>query len=268
MSSSADTAIGGGRRASLTESLVAHIDIVLAIAARDIRGRFGQNTLSYAWAYLAPLAWVAATYLGFYIFSRTVPVYTDTITFIISGLIPYASFRYTITALGRVNNGIRGLLIFPQVRHEHGIAAVAILEFLNIFVVFAVVASANYLLFGNGELDNIPQFVAGVALAWGLGASYGYLFSALGRYRPGLQRLGAALLRPSFFISGVFFTANELPENLLNYFSWNPLLHAIEVARDGMLFHYQSRVASPLYVIAWIAVLTALGVAVSASREA
>jgi capsular polysaccharide transport system permease protein len=268
MSLGADTTFGGGRRPGFTTSLVAHIDIILALAARDFRGRFGQNSWSYLWAYLAPLAWIAATYLGFYIFSRTVPVYTDTITFIISGLIPYASFRYTVTALGRVNNGIRGLLIFPQVRHEHGIAAVALLEYLNIFVVFAVVASANYLLFGNGELDNVPQFVAGVSLAWGLGASYGYLFSALGRYRPSLQRLGAALLRPTFFISGVFFTANELPDNLLQYFSWNPLLHAIEVARDGMLFHYQSRVASPLYVVAWIAVLTLAGAVVSASREA
>jgi len=35
----------------------------------------------------------------------------------------------------------------------------------------------------------------------------------------------------------------------------NPLLHATEIARDGMLFHYQSRVADPLYVIVWIAAM-------------
>ena len=245
MTSRAASKFDGGPSGGLTERLVAHIDIILALVARDFRGRFGQNSLSYAWTYLAPLAWIGATYLGFYIFSRTSPVYTDTITFIISGLIPYAAFRYTVTALGRVNNGIRGLLIFPTVRHEHGIVAVALLEFVNIFVVFAVVAVANLLLFGNGELDNIPQFVAGVALAWGLGASYGYLVSSLGRYRPNLWRFGVALLRPTFFLSGVFFTANELPEDWLKYFGWNPLLHAVEVARDGMLFHYHSRVASP-----------------------
>jgi capsular polysaccharide transport system permease protein len=267
MSTRAVSGFDGGPRGGLTERLVAHIDIIMAIMLRDLRGRFGSNTLSYAWTYLAPLAWIGATYLGFYMVGRTSPVYTDTITFIISGLIPYAAFRYTITALGRVNNGIRGLLIFPSVRHEHGIAAVAILEFVNLFVVFAIVATFNYLIFGNGELDNIPQFVGGVALAWGLGASYGYLFSALGRYRQNLQRFGQALLRPTFFLSGVFFTANELPDNVLRYFTWNPLLHAIEVARDGMLFHYQSRVASPAYVFVWIIGLTLAGIAVSASRE-
>jgi hypothetical protein len=35
-----------------------------------------------------------------------------------------------------------------------------------------------------------------------------------------------------------------------------------------MLFHYQSRVASPAYVMVWIVVLVLAGVAVSASREA
>jgi hypothetical protein len=34
-----------------------------------------------------------------------------------------------------------------------------------------------------------------------------------------------------------------------------------------MLFHYQSRVASPAYVVVWIIVLTLAGIAVSASRE-
>jgi len=268
MSTPAFTATDSGRREGITERLVAHIDIILALMARDFRGRFGQETLSYVWTYLAPLAWIGATYLGFYLFGRTSPVYTDTITFIIAGLIPYAAFRYTVTALGRVNNGIRGLLIFPSVRHEHGIVAVALLEYVNIFVVFAVVATANYLIFGNGELDNVPQFVSGVTLAWGLGASYGYLFSSLARYKANLQRFGAALLRPTFFLSGVFFTSNELPDNVLRYLGWNPVLHAIEIARDGMLFHYQSRVASPMYVLLWIIILTLAGVAVSASREA
>ena len=254
-------------RGGLAERFIANADIILALANREFRSRFGQNTLGYAWSYVAPLAWVAATYFGFYVLSRKSPVYTDTITFIISGLIPYAAFRYTVTALGRVNAAVRGLLIFPSVRHEHAVATVALLEFANIFVVFAVVAAVNLIVFGNGELDNIPQFVFGVALAWGLGAGYGFLFSALGRGNPTLQQLGVVLLRPTFFVSGIFFTANELPDNIWQVFRWNPLLHAIEIARDGMLFHYQSRVASLLYVIVWIAALIAAGAAVNASRK-
>jgi ABC-type polysaccharide/polyol phosphate export permease len=267
MTSGAAPAVGSGGGGRLSERLVAHIDIMLALGARELRARFSQNSLGYAWTFVAPLVWVAATYLSFYLFGRTSPVYTDTITFIISGIIPYAAFRYTVTAVGRVNTAVRGLLIFPSVRHEHAIVTVALLEFVNIFIVFAVVAAANYLIFGNGELDNIPQFVAGVALAWGLGSSYGYLFSVLGRFNPTLQQAGVVLLRPTFFLSAVFFTANELPESLLNVLIWNPVLHATEIARDGMLFHYQSRVASAPYVLVWIVAMTVAGLAVSTARK-
>jgi ABC-type polysaccharide/polyol phosphate export permease len=267
MISGAERTIDRSPSGGFGERIVAHIDIMLALAGRELRARFGQNSLGYAWSFVAPLVWIAATYLSFNLFARSSPVYTDTITFIISGIVPYAAFRYTVTAVGRVNNAVRGLLIFPSVRHEHAVATVALLEFANIFVVFAVVAATNYLVFGNGELDNLSKFVAGVALAWGLGASYGYLFSALGRSNPTLQQTGSVLLRPTFFLSAVFFTANELPDSLLNVLTWNPVLHAIEIARDGMLFHYQSRVASPAYAIVWIIGLTVAGLIVSVSKR-
>jgi capsular polysaccharide transport system permease protein len=211
--------------------------------------------------------WIAATYLSFNLFGRTTPVFTDSITFIVSGLVPYAAFRYTVNAISRVNSSMRGLLIFPSVTYEHGVITVAILEFLNAFLVFAVVAAANFLAFGNGELADPLQFVEGVALAWGLGASYGYLFSVLARSNPTVQQVGMVMLRPTFFVSGVFFVANELPDHVLDFLGWNPLLHAVEIARDGMLFHYQSRIASPFYALAWIAALAIAGVTASIWRE-
>lgn len=252
---------------TLGERAMAHIDIVLALAARELRGRFSQNALGYAWSFATPIVWIAATYFSFNLFGRTSPVFTDSITFIISGLIPYAAFRYTVTAISRVNASMRGLLIFPSVTYEHGVATVALLEFMNAFLIFALVATVNLLVFGNGELADPLQFVEGVALAWGLGASYAYLFSVLGRSSATIQQVGMVILRPTFFISGVFFTANELPDRALDFFAWNPLLHAIEIARDGMLFHYQSRVASPLYPLAWIVGLIVAAAIVSVCRE-
>jgi ABC-type polysaccharide/polyol phosphate export permease len=244
-----------------------HLQVILALAKRDLQSRFGANWLGYAWTYVAPLAWIGATYLAFYLFGRMSPVYTDTITFIISGLIPYAAFRYAVTAIGRTNTSIRGLLIFPAVQHEHAVAATAMIEFANIFVIFGVVALVNYLVFGNGELANPFEFVWGMSLAWGLGVGYSYLFTALSRDNPTIAQVGQVLLRPTFFLSGIFFTANELPGPMLSVLTWNPLLHAVEIARDGMLFHYQSRVASSAYVVAWIAALLTAGAIASFSRR-
>ena len=267
MSTTESGGLIGNRSADLPARLVGHLDIIIALARREVQSRFGENALGYAWTYVVPLVWIAATYFAFQLFARTPPVFTDTITFIISGLIPYAAFRYVITAVARSTTTVRGLLIFPSVTEEHAIATAALIEFANIFIVYAIVALINSLAFGNGELYNPLQFSAGVALAWMLGAGYAYLFAVLARLNPTFAQVGQVLLRPAFFVSGIFFTANELPDRLLNVLWWNPLLHAVEIARDGMLFHYDSRIASPEYVLVWIAGLFLTGATVDYLRR-
>jgi len=252
---------------SLGEWLRIQAQLVLALATRDVRSRFGENGFGYAMSFLAPLAWIAATYLAFSLFGRTSPVYTDTITFIISGLIPYAIFRYVVTAVGRTRSTARGLLIFPTVSEEHAVAAAALVELVNGLILLMVVFAANYLMFDRAEMADPLGFLWGLLLCWGLGASYAYTFSALSRINDRFQQVGQILLRPSFFLSAIFFTANELPGRMLDILGWNPLLHAVEIARDGMLFHYQSRIASSGYVLLWIAALGLTGVIVTLSRR-
>ena len=200
-----------------------HTCIIGALARREIQSRFGQNALGYAWTYVAPLLWIGGTYFFFTYMGRKSPVYTDLITFIISGLIPFLAFRLVIGSMGRVNGSVRGLVIFPTVTRDHAAVAMALVELVNTFIVFAVVAAINLALFGNGELDNALKFAAGVTLAWGLGAAYGYLFSQLGLIDVTFQHVSGPLLRPAIFLSGIFFVANELPENVLAIFALNPI---------------------------------------------
>lgn len=252
-----DWGIGGGAvpRRTVGEWIVEHGEIVVALAWRDVKTRFSQNFFGYSWTFVAPLLWIAGTFAVFYFLGRSSPVYTDTVTFIVSGLIPFAGFRYTVNVMGRVNNTVRGLLIFPSVTYEHAAVAGALVEFVNILILALVIMAINYFAIGNWELSNFPMWLTGVALAWGLGAGYGYFFSVFSRADPTIYHFGILLLRPSYFLSGVFFTPNELRGDVLAVLSWNPLLHAVEIARDGMLFHYESRVDDPLYVIACIAAL-------------
>ena len=263
------TASGGeASRRSFGEWVVEHGEIVLALARRDIGTRFSQNFFGYSWTFVVPILWIIGTYGFFYFFARKSPVYTDTITFIISGLLPFASFRYVINALGRVNGVTRGLLIFPSVTREHAAVAAAIVEYGNMLVVVAIIMGINYLVFGNFELDDFPMWIEGLTLAWMLGCAYGYFFSVLSRGDPTLFQFGVILLRPSYFLSGVFFIPSELRGDVLRLLSWNPLLHAIEISRDGMLFHYQSHMADWTYVITCFAIMMGAAFAVRAWKGA
>lgn len=252
----------GGDVRSAADRFLDHVQVIFALAQREVQSRFGQHLFGYAWTYVTPLLWIGGTYLFFQFFGRKSPVYTDLITFIISGLIPYLGFRTVISAITRVNASVNGLMIFPSVTREHGVAASALVEFINVFIVFTLVMLLNLILFGNGELDNPLQFVAGVTLAWGLGAAYGYLLSVIGRFDRSYMDFGVIVLRPMFFFSGIWYTANELPESFLSILIYNPLLHAIEIARGGMLFHYETRVASAPYAVLWIAILLLAALAV------
>lgn len=262
-----ETATLGESSRSFPDRLYDHTCIIGALARREIQSRFGHNALGYAWTYVVPLLWIGGTYFFFTYMGRKSPVYTDLITFIISGLIPFLAFRLVIGSMGRVNGSVRGLVIFPTVTRDHAAVAMALVELVNTFIVFAVVAVLNLALFGNGELDNALKFAVGVVLAWGLGAAYGYLFSQLGLIDVTFQHVSGPLLRPAIFLSGIFFVANELPENVLAIFALNPILHAVEFARDGMLFHYQSRVADPIYVLFWIAGMFAAAMIVRVVRR-
>lgn len=253
---------------SLADRALDHVHIILALARRELASRFGQNALGYAWTYVMPLIWIGSTYFVFSFVGRRAPVYTDLVTFIISGLIPFLSFRLVIGAMARVNGSVRSLVIYPTVTRDHAAIAMALVELGNTFLVFGVVAALNYAFLGNFELENPLQFVGGVILAWGLGASYGYFFSTLALINLTFQYIASPLLRPAIFLSGIFFVANELPQKMLNLFQYNPVLHAVEFGRDGMLFHYTSRIADPLYVVFWIAGLLAASMVVRIARRA
>lgn len=267
MSGSGPGEAAGVHRIDPAERILLHADIVVALMRRDLQSRFGHNALGYSWVFVAPLAWFGALYFAFEMLNRTSPVYTDLTTFILSGLIPYAAFRYVVSSIMRAARQVRGLMIFPNITREHAIVAAAILEWINILIVYAVIAFGNYVLSGNFELANALQFAAGVGLAWALGASYAYMFDVLTRISQTFYDLPMIVLRPAIFVSAIFFVANEVPDSILQVIRWNPILHAVEYARDGLLFHYDSRVASPAYVLLWVAIFIAAGFLIDRLRR-
>jgi len=251
-----------GSPAGGSAARVSDVDVIAGLIRRELKIRFGEEWFGFIGAYLAPLVWIAAVYLAFMFFGRSSPVHTDLITFIVSGLVPYASFRYTVNAIGRSRSLVRNLLVYPSVRRRHAVAATALVEYANSFLIVAVVMAVNYVFFGNWEMQNPLGFAFGITLAWALGVAFGYIFNNLAEMNKIWWIVGQSILRPSFFISAVFFTGNEVPERLYRYLGWNPLLHAAEVTRTAMLVNYESRVADVGYIIVSIAVLGAAGLLV------
>ena len=50
---------------------------------------------------------------------------------------------------------------------------------------------------------------------------------------PSLQQFIPLIMRPLWFISGVFLSLRNLPQYLKPYLSWNPVFQAIELTRHS-----------------------------------
>ena len=71
---------------------------------------------------------------------------------------------------------------------------------------------------------------------------------------PELAKVVPLVTRPLFFISGLFFSLNDIPSQHHQYLLWNPILHAIELIRNACYPGYNADSLSMGY-LAFIALV-------------
>jgi capsular polysaccharide transport system permease protein len=75
-------------------------------------------------------------------------------------------------------------------------------------------------------------------------------------YVPEVSKIQSVLTRPLFFISGVFFSMQDVPREYWHYLDWNPILHAIELSRHAAYSTYSSEAVSEFYLFGSALVFT------------
>jgi capsular polysaccharide transport system permease protein len=144
------------------------------------------------------------------------------------------------------------LLFYPQVHPLDLVLARVSLEFVTLVTVFIIIMSGHSLYLGELHISSLLRVMSGLLLAGLLGASIGLFFSSLSVYSKLLDRIIPLVTRPLFFISGLFFTTNELPAQARDILLWNPVLHCVELVRDGWFPSYHAEYLDVPYVLFWI----------------
>lgn len=240
---------------------------LLYLTVREIRTRYTGDWLGYAWTYITPLAWIGVIYATYYYTGRTPSIDTDLFSFVIAGMLPYKVFRYTIAAMIRARPSTRQLRAMTGTKLEPIFLAIALVEFYNALLIYFVLFAFNWIVSGKAELADPLFALLGFALAWGIGAAAGYLIVVLSFWSAAVPRLVPTVLRPVFFLSGVFFTANELPTPIADILQYNPLLDVIEIFRMGIFHNYTSRYLDITTPVVFIAVCLLLGRMLSTGIE-
>jgi len=233
--------------------------VIHAVMMREVRTRFGRNRLGYLWAFAEPLFWVV-TFAGVrYFMGARPPAGMDMLSFLATGIITFILFRTTTTHSVSAILGNRPLLFYPQVRPLDIVLGRGLLEGATLVGVFVVLLVANGLYQGELRVDNLVHVIGGLLLAWLLGLGLGLFCMGLSVYSATVDRVIPILMRPMLFISGIFFTASELPGDIREILLYNPVLHAIELVRDGWFHEFHSDYFDPAYVLGWILLLGYLG---------
>ena len=242
------------------------VRVVHALVFRELRTRFGRQQLGYIWAFLEPMLFVAVLSVVYTIGFKGRAVDVPVILFLVTGIVPFFLFRQTFTrAVGAILSN-RPLLTFPQVTPLDLVIGRSVLEALTMVIVFVVVVVA-YAVFGGDpvRIENAVGVVYCICAMSLIGFGAGAFVGSFSIMFPSIERMIPALVnRPLFYTSGMFFTLEMMPEPVIPYLLYNPLLHAIELLRGYFFVEMSSRYADHGY-LNW-AVLIALFLGLLAQR--
>ncbi|HXK17377.1 MAG TPA: ABC transporter permease [Polyangiaceae bacterium] len=241
-------------RGALTQLHVVH-----ALLLRETKTRFGVNRLGYLWALIEP-ALMVGMFAAFYgTYGHMVEPGINIVAFITAGIVPFSLFRDTA---GKCMSGIAantGLLFYPQVRPLDLVIARAMLEFVTAVVVLVLFMGGVMLWTGETNIESWLETLGGLTLAAGLGASFGLICCGLSVYSSNVEHVMPSVLRPLIWFSAVFHPAESVPKGYRDILLYNPLVHAIEMMRDGWFPSYHAHYINPWYPMMWILIMLFLG---------
>ena len=227
--------------------------VILALVLREANAKFARHRLGYIWAFIEPIAFVAAFTLIVTVGGRSWQSGMPSAPFFITGIVSFFMFRDVANATFNGLTANKALLVYPQVNALDVMLARTLLEMVTGFIVFATLLVAVRGFGVDVRLER-PVAVLGWLVAMGLGGfGFGAAVGAIEPLFPAIQRImSAVVLRPLFWISGVFFTAEMLPPNLRDLALLNPLVHVVEFLRSAFFHEFESRHASLPYVSFWL----------------
>lgn len=241
------------------QGLITQLQVIHALLLREVKTRFGEHQMGYAWAFVEPTLWVG-TFAGlYYLMGRLAPPGMSVLSFLVTGIVSFSLFRNTSQSALSAISANKGLLFYPQVRPLDLVLARVLLEVVTQLVVFALLMGCAALIDGSFSVNSLLETLLGLALVGGLGAALGLVLCGLSTFSPTVERMHGPVLRPLFWFSAIFYPVESVPTGLKRLLLHNPLVHAIELVREGWFPGYHSRHIDPWYPVAWILVLLFFG---------
>ena len=247
---------------SVRSSLHVSYAVWRALFLREALTRVSGGRGAWLWILLEPIAQVALLMVMFgYIYHRIISG-VDGAMFIMSGLLSYQMARNTATRSTESVRANEALFSYRQVKPVDTVLVRAYLEaslmVTNTLLILAGAAFVGY----SVAPANIFTVLAAFFLMGMLGLGLGLILSVATEFVPELRKLVGLLWMPVYFLSAVMYPTTALPHPYREWLLWNPLVHGVEMVRNGFYAQYTLATGTSLsYLAMWALSTIALGLA-------
>ena len=226
--------------------LYAWRSVIFALFLRELQSKFNDK-FGLGWAFLEPFVFIFALSFFRSILSpgdvHSVPLFI----FMMIGLMGLQSLTTCLQSVSTSIKRNKPLYAFRQVQPISAILTAGFLEFSIKVIVVALLALALYLI-GEGFAIHDPLLLISLfALLWIFSISLGLIFAIAAAFVPEVDKIKSMLTRPLMFISCVFFSLQDIPVEYWHWFTWNPLVHFVELGRYACFESYGDQGVSLQY---------------------
>lgn len=234
--------------------------VLHALILRELKSRYGNRRLGFAWALIEPLLFMSVFVVGFQLIGRGAPSGIPVPLFFVAGFSPFFMFRDLFSEISQGTRGQQSLLMFPQVTRMDLLVSKVIVNALVSISVFIILVLGLYFFGVSFRVEDPLGVMIGFGLMIVLGFGLGLVLGAISIRYEFVRSISEPLMgRPLFLTSGLFFTASMLPPFARDIALYNPLLHCIELIRSSLFVSFDSRYIDLGYVCMFALILVSFG---------
>ena len=233
--------------------------MIFALFLRELQSKFNDK-FGLGWAFLEPFTFIfLMSYLRGLISGsviHSIPLFL----FMMIGMVGLQSLTSCLQSVSTSIRRNKPLYAFRQVQPISSVLTAGFLEFSIKVLVVILLILALYLMGETFTVNDPLLLISLFLLLWIFSISIGLIFAIGAAFIPEVDKIKSVLTRPLMFISCVFFSLQDLPEEYWPYLTWNPLVHFNELARYACFESYGTKGVSLtfLYEITIISVFLSL----------
>lgn len=244
---------------SFWAALDVQCQVIGALILRELHTRYGRDNIGYLWVIVEPMilaVTVTSMHLGTIGHSAQG---LDPAPFWITGYTSFIMFRSVVLRAEAALESNRSLLYHRIVTITDMLIARGLLE-------GAGTALAMSILLGGATLcglSTLPQRPILMLEGMGLLLWFSFGLSLVACAGCEMSPIFGRLLHPAVYfslpLSGAFFALVWVPQPIRYYLTWVPMIHMMELIREGQFASYDSPDIDVSYAVGWCMVLTLCG---------